>query len=57
MVSRAQLEFRTKSSYRAGRRRTRVEMRGKGQVSESLPVVGCLKLDQGECLRKARIIQ
>ena len=57
MVSRAQLEFRTKSSYRAGRRRTRVDMRGKGQVSESLPVVGSLKLDQGECLRKARIIQ
>ncbi|CAH3033559.1 unnamed protein product, partial [Pocillopora meandrina] len=35
-VNEVELEFITKSSYRVRQRRTRVDMRGKGQVSESL---------------------
>ena len=38
-MSLTQLESITKSSYHVGRCRTRVDLRGKGQVSESLPVV------------------
>ena len=47
-----QLRSITKSSYRAGRRRTRVDLPGKGQVSESLPVVGESKTGSGELSSK-----
>ena len=47
MVSITQLHFITKSSYRAGRRCTRVDLRCEGQVSESLPVVGEFKTGSG----------
>ena len=52
-MSITQLHFITKSSYRAGQRCTRVDLRCEGKVSESLPVVG----DPGGCLRRAHIIQ
>ena len=47
MVSITQLHFITKSSYRAGRRSTRVDLRCEGQVPESLPVVGEFKTGSG----------
>ena len=42
-----QLRSITKSPYRAGRRRTLVDLRGKEQVSGSLPVVGESKTGLG----------
>ena len=37
----------TKSSYRAGRLRTRVDLRGKEQVLDSLSIVGESKIGSG----------
>ena len=42
-----QLRSIIKPSYRGGRRRTRVDQRGKEQVSESFPVVGESKTGSG----------